>query len=1226
MIHFLQINEHIDVPVNEKSPCYRSNSRCPVFLLANCPPVFPFPASPALFGHIYFYYSNNQSISKLIDDETSAKPMYVCYNARLCPFLPGAVEINGSTCLSFDNLSEKSGWFDVLKDLSTIFRSCSPNGISEEQCAPGRFFQCENSSKCIPNRRVMDGAADCVNASDERQSQPCEPNDPSRFDCQSESKCLSYLLVDNGFKDCAKGEDERGAKVFSKNDPISFPTMCDGFIEVNLNKYLKNHSTETDENHCDLWPCSNVYTRCDEFWNCPNGTDELDCPYLSGSCSGRGIPCVSPVTFQLVCLPFAKAGDGHGDCLGGSDERFHCRQLTPGISDDRYRCWNSTNCHEVYELCLGKPICPFGDDMKFCDKIELNRGVCTRYIHDPDLERHPSFQFLCALDETAKPSRVEFTLTERAPRSMTLWEQQLTEFHSSLDYSEGSLNVAWLCNRGLLVWHRYEDELVEECLCPPAYYGNRCEFQNQRISLSYQVQTFETLTVFQLLIVLIDQTTQIHSYEQRIYLGVRHCNIQFGLNLLYADRPKNDSKKYIVRIDLFEKVHLNYRASWEFPVQFPFLPVYRLATHLRIPFQSTTTGVSGCVPDCRHGECSLYANTRRAFCRCFSGWFGKSCEEAHQCNCANGSVCIEQNQNSSAICVCPLGKYGARRLLTRSSCSPNPCLHNGLCVPEDERIAEDSFLCVCQQGYMGTRCEHEETQIEVSFVDMPIPLSITIHFITVEPDSPSVRFTVVKKIPLDQDFLLIKQSFEYHLIFVQFLDRYYLAFVQPIFQFGSRLNLPLTHSKRCPRITELFNASVMASSLLRRMKYYHLPCRENQHLQCFYDEDRLCICTEERHANCLDFDHQMTYDCHGAVFCQNEAQCFQNHPTCPSSLLCVCQECFFGSRCQFSSKGFSISLEYILGYQIRPRLPFEQQKTSVKVSLAMIAVLFFLGLINGTMSIITFLKKDSQKLGTGVYLFASSIISIFFAATFTLKFCLVVLSQIGTITHRSILMVSCVTIDMFLETLLSSVGWLYAAVAIERAVTIVQGVRFDGPKSIRIARKFIPCSISLVFLTRIHDPLHRQLVDDLDEQRTWCVASYTSTVQFYHSIVTIGHFLIPFVINLSSAVIIIVKITRIRFKAGKETSYGAQLREHGHLLISPIMLIILALPRLIISFTTGCMKSTRDPWLLLFGYFIASMPSNLTFVIFVLTSETYKKQFAQTIKDQRRTLQLFWTR
>ena len=285
------------------------------------------------------------------------------------------------------------------------------------------------------------------------------------------------------------------------------------------------------------------------------------------------------------------------------------------------------------------------------------------------------------------------------------------------------------------------------------------------------------------------------------------------------------------------------------------------------------------------------------------------------------------------------------------------------------------------------------------------PLSIFIHFLTIEWNSPSVRNSVLKNIPLDQDFVLVKQTSQYHLIFIQIVEQYYLAFVQAKFLPRSPLTFPLTHSQRCPQIAELLNASVMASPLLRRIKYYHLPCRENQRSPCFYDDDRLCICTNERHANCLDFDHRMTYDCQGAVFCQNEARCFQDHPTCPSSLLCVCQECFFGSRCQFNSKGYSLSLDFILGYQIRPRLPFDQQTTSVKVSLAMIVVLFLLGLIISIFVTAIFtLKFSLEKLGTGVYLLASSITSK------------------GNITHRSLLTVSCVTIDVFLETLLSWTG------------------------------------------------------------------------------------------------------------------------------------------------------------------------------------------------------------
>jgi hypothetical protein len=36
-------------------------------------------------------------------------------------------------------------------------------------------------------------------------------------------------------------------------------------------------SNETDETHCELWPCNNANVRCDGYWQCVNGFDELNC-------------------------------------------------------------------------------------------------------------------------------------------------------------------------------------------------------------------------------------------------------------------------------------------------------------------------------------------------------------------------------------------------------------------------------------------------------------------------------------------------------------------------------------------------------------------------------------------------------------------------------------------------------------------------------------------------------------------------------------------------------------------------------------------------------------------------------------------------------------------------------------------------------------------------------------------------------------------------------------
>jgi hypothetical protein len=163
--------------------------------------------------------------------------------------------------------------------------------------------------------------------------------------------------------------------------------------------------------------------------------------------------------------------------------------------------------------------------------------------------------------------------------------------------------------------------------------------------------------------------------------------------------------------------------------------------------------------------------------------------------------------------------------------------------------------------------------------------------------------------------------------------------------------------------------------------------------------------------------------------------------------------------------------------------------------------------------------------------------------------------------------------------------WLNAVVIVERAFIVIKGVHFDGKKTKRTAKFIIPLLLIFIILTNIHDPLHRQLIDDTEEQRVWCTVSYSENVQLFDSITKIFHFLAPFVLNASSAIIIIIVISRNHSTTKKQTTYidhlRKQVRQHRHLLISPVILFLLNLPRLIISFISGCMKSARDPWIYL---------------------------------------------
>jgi hypothetical protein len=40
---------------------------------------------------------------------------------------------------------------------------------------------------------------------------------------------------------------------------------------------------------------------------------------------------------------------------------------------------------------------------------------------------------------------------------------------------------------------------------------------------------------------------------------------------------------------------------------------------------------------------------------------------------------------------------------------------------------------------------------------------------------------------------------------------------------------------------------------------------------------------ENRFSNCLDFVHNMTYDCQGNNECQNNGTCFQDTSSCPKT-------------------------------------------------------------------------------------------------------------------------------------------------------------------------------------------------------------------------------------------------------------------------------------------------------------------------------------------------------
>ncbi|CAF1152441.1 unnamed protein product [Adineta steineri] len=349
--------------------------------------------------------------------------------------------------------------------------------------------------------------------------------------------------------------------------------------------------------------------------------------------------------------------------------------------------------------------------------------------------------------------------------------------------------------------------------------------------------------------------------------------------------------------------------------------------------------------------------------------------------------------------------------------------------------------------------------------------------------------------------------------------------------------------------------------------------------------------------------------------------------------------CVIGDQCNFYIKGIGLTLDDILRDELQPNTMLNNQSFSIKLSAGLTIIMFIAGLINSVLSFITFQHKDSQQVGCGMYLLASSITSLLAISIFIIKFWFVVLTHINVSTSLSVLRGSCVSIEPILKLFLYLDGWLNVCVAVERAVLIFKGVKFDKKKSKFIARRTILILPFCIFGTLIHELAFRRLfvyetgLDKIDTNKTnedtikryvSCITHYSPSVQDYNTAVLFFHLVGPFIVNLFSALFIIFGGAHQRSMARTNQSFKEhvqlQFSEHKQLIISPIVLLVLSIPRLIISLLPGCVKTSDNLWLYLGAYFISFTPSMLIFLIFVFPSELYMKSFKQSmIRIRRRT-------
>ncbi len=128
----------------------------------------------------------------------------------------------------------------------------------------------------------------------------------------------------------------------------------------------------------------------------------------------------------------------------------------------------------------------------------------------------------------------------------------------------------------------------------------------------------------------------------------------------------------------------------------------------------------------------------------------------------------------------------------------------------------------------------------------------------------------------------------------------------------------------------------------------------------------------------------------------------------------------------------------------------------------------------------------------------------------------------------------------------------------------------------------------------------------------------------YNIIINILNIILPFLCHFICALYMLIKQSLLTLKLQERQRFLIILYnefcKHKHLLISPIVLIVLNLPRLIFLFIFTCFNSLIEwqKYLLITIYFLSFMPRILTFFLFVLTSSFYKEQIKRILNKFRR--------
>ena len=576
-----------------------------------------------------------------------------------------------------------------------------------------------------------------------RQSWICSKD---QFRCHT-GQCVTNPWEDDFEWDCADAEDEYRHLNFVTNWALRRAYRHDF---TNRSYFVPSHCNESYPFLClsakatrQGFECFNRSQIGDGRIDCAGGMDERNTlRHCSDRSSMLGYHFLCPS--MNICIDyFVHCFDGHR-CPNRSDDELWCsrqRQQSSNCSDQRdFVCFDG-QCVKGGR-CNAHLQCSFGEDEYMCDyrSSRLGTSIFHREGKRSSARMKKSTIELGGYPLDANISELEFD----SPSSV------VPSFNSLTDNS--SLSPYW-CNRGVGVVLTNASTLI--CFCPPQYYGEKCQFHSDRLSivLGWNVADWNDSSrvdrsmVVQVVVLLLFENEM--SMSSRVHLV---DSSSMSTTKLKSDFPYPRSSSFLherrerffnrssivnlrpfsIRIELYRSrcAEQPSRISrWTFPLSFSHLPVFRFAKvlHLRESSWSRTT-----IDKNTSARLSLGNNSSTRESR--SKEEEEEEEEDPQCAtgyCSVGSVCRPTSprsfgHDSSPLCLCPLNRIGQRCSIEHSACLSNPCRNNGSCLPNKEA---DQFFCLCEEGFIGSLCQSKRASVRLSLhTDLPFAAALIQHF------------------------------------------------------------------------------------------------------------------------------------------------------------------------------------------------------------------------------------------------------------------------------------------------------------------------------------------------------------------------------------------------------------------------------------------------------------------------------------------------------------------